>query len=122
MHNCNSVLLLMVFKIFSTQHLQAAARAYLSSKVPVDMYTAVEERVKTALGGVEDDAFVLELAFVWPALCKMKLRDEKYRMARESAFTTAVSGVAYEAVDNTDTSQCQVSLHTRATCYYISYS
>ena len=73
-----------------------AARAYLASCVPTGMYAAIEERVKTSLGGFDDDdAFVMELAFVWPALCKMKLRDEKYRMAREAAYTTEAARKYY---------------------------
>ena len=39
---------------------------------------------------LDDAEFAKLLAYVWPALEKMKRRDEKYRAARDKAFTTDV--------------------------------
>ncbi len=43
---------------------------------------------------LEDAQFDELLCYVWPAMKKMKVRDDKYRMAREAAFTTE-EGRAY---------------------------
>jgi hypothetical protein len=48
----------------------------------------VRARVAEAGISVEDGAFNALLGSVWHALQKMKRRDEKYRVARERAFTT----------------------------------
>jgi hypothetical protein len=57
--------------------------------IPVDIRAKVSARVAGAGVAVDDGAFNALLCSVWPALQKMKRRDEKYRTARESAFTTA---------------------------------
>jgi hypothetical protein len=54
----------------------------------------VSSRVAAAGLAVEPDAFNSLLCSVWPGLLKMKRRDEKYRAARERAFTTP-EGRAY---------------------------
>jgi len=51
---------------------------------------AVRARVSAAGLSLEDGAFSALLCAVWPALQKMKRRDEKYRGARERAFTMPV--------------------------------
>ena len=48
----------------------------------------VRGRVSAAGIGLEPEAFLPLLCAVWPALQKMKRRDDKYRAARERAFTT----------------------------------
>jgi hypothetical protein len=48
---------------------------------------AVNSRVAAAGLAVDPGAFTALLCSVWPALLKMKRRDEKYRAARERAFT-----------------------------------
>ncbi len=48
----------------------------------------VASRVAEAGLAVDPEAFNSLLGSVWPALLKMKRRDEKYRAARERAFTT----------------------------------
>ena len=55
---------------------------------------ALQAKVKARMAEVgltaTDDAFAQLLCTVWPAMVKMKQRDELYRSARESAFTTPV--------------------------------
>ena len=51
-------------------------------------------RVAAAGLTVDEAAFAKLLAYVWPAMEKMKRRDQKYRAAREQAFTTD-AGRAY---------------------------
>jgi hypothetical protein len=48
----------------------------------------VRERVATAGVRVDDAAFAGLVCSVWPAMQKMRRRDEKYRAARAAAFTT----------------------------------
>jgi hypothetical protein len=48
----------------------------------------VGERVSAAGMALEPAALTALLCAVWPAMGKMKLRDEKYRAARERAFTS----------------------------------
>ena len=49
---------------------------------------ATRRRVGEAGLSPTDDEFNGLLAYVWPAMQKMKVRDDKYRAAREAAFTT----------------------------------
>jgi hypothetical protein len=48
----------------------------------------VRSRVASVGLTLDEAEFSKLLAYVWPALEKMKRRDDKYRAARESAFTT----------------------------------
>ena len=75
-------------------HAPREAAAWVKDNVPAGLIERVRARV--ALAGVAmDEAGSNELlCYVWPALQKMKRRDDKYRAAREKAFTTAV-GRAY---------------------------
>ncbi|MBL63750.1 MAG: hypothetical protein CMI30_10130 [Opitutae bacterium] len=68
--------------------------AYVAANVPVDLVDAARRRVEEAGLQPSEDEFNGLLAYVWPAMEKMKVRDEKYRAAREAAFTTDV-GQAY---------------------------
>jgi hypothetical protein len=63
--------------------------AWVSTHVPVDLIDRVRSRVASVGLTVNESEFFKLLAYVWPALQKMKQRDEKYRAAREQAFTTA---------------------------------
>ena len=58
--------------------------------VPGDLPARVKARVAAAGVALDDAEFARLLAAVWPALQKMKGRDDKYRAARERLFTTAV--------------------------------
>ena len=62
--------------------------AYVSANVPADLVSAARRRVEEAGLSPTDDEFNGLLAYVWPAMQKMKVRDDKYRAAREAAFTT----------------------------------
>jgi len=71
--------------------------------LPPDVVDAVRRRVGAALAGaqgrtpgapLQETEFAKLLCAVWPALLKMKRRDEKYAAARAAAFTTTV-GRAY---------------------------
>jgi hypothetical protein len=53
-----------------------------------DVIGRVRSRVAAAGVSLDDHAFTTLLCAVWPAMQKMKLRDEKYRAARAAAFTT----------------------------------
>jgi hypothetical protein len=64
--------------------------AYVAANVPVDLVSAARRRVEEAGLNPSEDEFNGLLAYVWPAMEKMKVRDDKYRMAREAAFTTEV--------------------------------
>jgi hypothetical protein len=64
------------------------AAAWVASHVPADLVTRVRARVASIGLSVNDSDFSKLLAYVWPALQKMKRRDDKYRAAREQAFTT----------------------------------
>ncbi|MFP6899773.1 MAG: hypothetical protein VCA36_02450, partial [Opitutales bacterium] len=57
--------------------------AYVASKVPADLTSAARQRVEEAGLTPSEDEFNGLLAYVWPAMEKMKARDEKYRAARE---------------------------------------
>ena len=64
--------------------------AYVEANVPVDLVSAARQRVEQAGLTPSQDEFNGLLAYVWPAMQKMKTRDDKYRLAREAAFTTDV--------------------------------
>src|SRR5687768_7460061 len=66
----------------------ANAAAWVADRVP----QALVGRVRSDLAGrgirMAEEDFAKLLAYVWPAMEKMKRRDDKYRAARERAFTT----------------------------------
>ena len=62
--------------------------------VPADIVTLTRTRVAGAGLKLNDAAFGQLLCTVWPALLKMKRRDEKYAAARAAAFTT-MAGTTY---------------------------
>jgi hypothetical protein len=64
--------------------------AWVAARVPSDLIDRVRARVASV--GLTPNAadFAKLLATVWPALEKMKRRDDKYREARHAAFTTEI--------------------------------
>lgn len=58
--------------------------------VPAAIVTATRARVAAAGVALAEAAFNQLLVTVWPAMLKMKRRDELYAAARAAAFTTAV--------------------------------
>jgi hypothetical protein len=69
-------------------------RRYVEAEVGADRLGRVRTRVQQAGLAVDDAALFALLAQVWPAVRKMKRRDEKYTAARTAAFTTDI-GRAY---------------------------
>ena len=68
----------------------AAQRDYVSAQMDAALVDAVKTRVAAAGLQLNEEQFNALLCYVWPAMKKMKVRDEKYRLARERAFTTEV--------------------------------
>ena len=66
------------------------AAAWVRTHVPPDLVDRVRSRVASLGLTLNETEFSKLLAYVWPALEKMKRRDDKYRAAREKAFTTDV--------------------------------
>ncbi len=64
--------------------------AWVTAHVPAGLVGSVRSRVASVGVMVNEVEFSRLLAYVWPALEKMKRRDDKYRAARENAFTTDV--------------------------------
>jgi hypothetical protein len=62
--------------------------AWVRGHVPSDLVAAVRARVASIGVPLEPTAFAALLATVWPALRKMKARDDKYAAARARLFTT----------------------------------
>lgn len=69
----------------------AEARAeYVAKEIDAALVEQVRARVAAAGISLDEGAFHELLCRVWPAMRKMKSRDEKYRAVREAHFTTAV--------------------------------
>jgi hypothetical protein len=66
------------------------ARRWVEKEVPADLLSRVRARVQDVGLTVDEPALFALLAQVWPAVRKMKRRDEKYAAAREKAFTTPI--------------------------------
>ena len=76
-----------------TPETEVERRSYVEAEIDPDLVARVSERVAVAgiaLDEAERDAL---LCYVWPAMKKMKARDDKYRRAREAAFTTEAGRV-----------------------------
>lgn len=65
-------------------------RSYVEAEIDSELVAKVSERVTASGIGLDDEERDALLCYVWPAMKKMKVRDEKYRLAREKAFTTEV--------------------------------
>ena len=68
----------------------ADAASWVKSNVPSTLVDRVRSRVASLGLTLAASEFATLLAYVWPALEKMKRRDGKYRAARERAFTTEI--------------------------------
>ncbi|HTT55723.1 MAG TPA: tagaturonate epimerase family protein [Opitutaceae bacterium] len=66
----------------------AAQRAYVQANVDAALVQQVKARVAACSLALNEEQFNALLCYTWPALRKMKVRDTKYRTAREQAFTT----------------------------------
>ena len=64
------------------------ASEWVKRNVPSGLTEQVRSRVSSAGIDVSEHDFARLLAYVWPAMEKMKRRDAKYRAARDAAFTT----------------------------------
>jgi hypothetical protein len=71
-----------------------AAADYCRAQIPADLVASVKAMVAAAGLTCDENAFNRLLCAVWPAINKMKRRDEKYARARAQAFTTQI-GRAY---------------------------
>ena len=65
-----------------------AKASFVRDEIPADLVEATRKRVEQAGLSPTEDEFNGLLAYVWPAMKKMKVRDEKYRVIREKNFTT----------------------------------
>lgn len=72
----------------------ADAAGWVKANVPAELVAKVKARVAAAGLTVNDAEAAKLLAYVWPAVQKMKRRDEKYAAARARLFTTD-AGRAY---------------------------
>ncbi len=72
----------------------ADAVAWVKANVPAGLVAQAKARVASAGVTIHEADFARLLANVWPALAKMKRRDEKYAAARAKLFTTE-AGRAY---------------------------
>ena len=72
----------------------ADAAGWVKANVDAGLIATVKAKVAAAGLQIQEAEFAKLLAYVWPSMAKMKTRDEKYRLAREKAFTTA-AGRAY---------------------------
>jgi hypothetical protein len=68
----------------------ADAATWVAGNVDAALVAKVKARVAAAGLTLHEAEFAKLLAYVWPAMKKMKQRDEKYRAAREKLFTTEV--------------------------------
>ena len=66
----------------------ADAAAWMRANVDPSLVAKIKARVAAAGLTIHEDEFAKLMAYVWPAMQKMKRRDTKYRAAREQAFTT----------------------------------
>ena len=61
---------------------------FVKQEIPADLIESTRKRVAEAGLHPTDDEYNGLLAYVWPAMVKMKKRDDKYRAVREKNFTT----------------------------------
>ncbi len=72
----------------------ADAAGWVKAQVPAELVAKIKARVAAAGLAINEADFAKLLAYVWPAMEKMKRRDEKYAAARAKLFTTG-AGRAY---------------------------
>jgi hypothetical protein len=66
------------------------AAGWVKANVPEALVSKVKARVASVGLTLNEAEFAKLLAYVWPSLQKMKVRDEKYAAARTKLFTTSV--------------------------------
>lgn len=66
------------------------AAGWVTTHVPAELVATVRARVARAGLALDEAALARLLAYVWPAMEKMKQRDEKYAAARARLFSTRV--------------------------------
>lgn len=64
--------------------------AWVTQNVPAETLTNVRSKVAEAGVTLDETEFNKLMAYVWPAMLKMKVRDDKYAAARAAAFSTEV--------------------------------
>ena len=69
-------------------------KAFVDREIDSRLVETVRKRVSEVGVELDEENFNELLYYVWPAMKKMKIRDEKYRRAREKAFTS-LEGRAY---------------------------
>jgi hypothetical protein len=67
---------------------EEAKACFVDKEVPHDLVDAARKRVENAGLYPSEDEFNGLLAYVWPALQKMKVRDDKYKSFRKKHFST----------------------------------
>jgi len=67
----------------------AALAEYVNSNIPAALREEVKQKIADAGVSTDDAEFNKLLAYVWPAMKKMKLRDAKYKKARAVLFKDA---------------------------------
>jgi hypothetical protein len=65
-----------------------ARKSWVESNMDRELVAKVRKQVSESGYTLEEDELMSLLCYVWPSMLKMKARDEKYRIAREAAFTT----------------------------------
>jgi hypothetical protein len=63
-------------------------KAWIAANIDQTLVDALREQVSKAGFNLREEELSNLLCYVWPAMVKMKARDEKYRLARKAAFTT----------------------------------
>lgn len=71
-----------------------ARKSWVEANVGDDLVIQLRGKVTEAGYDLDEDEFLSLICYVWPSMKKMKVRDEKYRKAREDAFSTE-KGRAY---------------------------
>ena len=66
------------------------AAAWVGANVDPALVATVKARVAAAGVALDEAEFAKLLAYVWPSMKKMQLRDQKYRAAREKLFSETV--------------------------------
>ncbi len=71
-----------------------AKREFVEAEIESELVERVSRRVEESGLSLNEEERDALLCYVWPAMKKMKARDDKYRAAREAAFTVG-SGRSY---------------------------
>ena len=75
---------------FAQTQVPADAAAWVKANVPAELVATVKTRMASIGLTVNESDLAKLLAYVWPGVKKMKVRDEKYAAARAKLFTTKV--------------------------------